>query len=148
MLCAYVAAVTLSGMPEGIPRRMRAANSRSSASSASGEHPLHVFFPHTYAIEPDPKGREWRDVALIPFIDVPALQRHMAMAGPLAPKHAAGQAFGPALAFAFDPRLTEPFIYDEVEPEVVATLGDLANATTEAKHEPPVEPPLRGSRLC
>ena len=73
------------------------------ASAPGSTHPLRACFPHAYRIQPDPSGREWRDVALIPFIDVPALQRHMALAGPLAPKHAAGQAFGPALAFAFDP---------------------------------------------
>eukprot|EP01043_Picozoa_sp_COSAG02_P032517 COSAG02_NODE_2175_length_9589_cov_6.644573_6_plen_136_part_00 len=34
-----------------------------------------------------------------------------------------------------DPRLTEPFIYNEIEPEVAATLASLANATAEAEPE-------------
>ena len=41
---------------------------------AGGEgHVLQRFYPQDYTIEPDHKGREWRDVALIPFIDLPSL---------------------------------------------------------------------------
>jgi hypothetical protein len=81
-----------------------------SASAPETTHPLRKFFPHRYTIEPDTKGREWRDIALIPFIDAGALLKSTSALPPSALTDAEKQrnTTGTALAFAFDASRRQP----------------------------------------
>ena len=80
------------------------------ASAVGSTHTLAPFFPHEYAIEPDPKGREWRDIALIPFIEAPALLREVAKIPDdrLTEEERVRNSRGTALAFAYDATRREP----------------------------------------
>ena len=55
-----------------------------------------------YNIEKDPKGRPWRDLALLPFLDVEALLLEVSNLPAPDPAHAARNKHGLAHAFAFD----------------------------------------------
>lgn len=72
------------------------------ACDPEAHHPLHKYYPREYHIERDPKGRPWRDVALIPFLDVPALLTEVAKLPPTPAADAPRNALGLAHAFAFD----------------------------------------------
>jgi hypothetical protein len=72
------------------------------ACDPEAHHPLHQYYPRQYHIGKDPKGRPWRDLALIPFLDVPALLKEVAALPPTPAADAPRNALGLAHAFAFD----------------------------------------------
>jgi len=72
------------------------------ACDPAGGHPLRPHYPRDYIIEKDPKGRPWRDLALLPFLDVAALLDAVAALPPPPPADAARNRHGLAYAFAFD----------------------------------------------
>jgi hypothetical protein len=96
------------------------------------------FFPHEYDFILDKKNREWRNIAIIPWIDEARINEVLTseVETSLTPEEKKRNTFGTALLFFFDPKSTDNPIFSS------PFLPSHTSTVNHCKCQPFVAPPI------